>query len=417
MDTSLIPIKGIGVAMESKLIAEGIPDIPALLEKAATPESRSALAAKLKVNEKLVYSWVKQSELMRVRGMNVDAADLLVKIGVRDVEDLSRVNSDAALQLMKSFSDNASLAVKEFPTKAKLTDWKNFAVTMKPVIVRDPGEPAPIVVPPPALETPDMDESPVKRPVNEDYFYDMGDVISSVGRGIAEAQHALDMSAIMTQQQINKDEDLMAWGLSAHWYTIPEATVNLKMSYQFSNERVEDGSLETVKKGRLLVSPVNAKYTNTFKVSQTMQSELNLKFLPIPPPARWTEQIIVPDFSGLTLVEIREALRAVGMKLGNVEIEEGVAEDDGVTVFQSPPEGARAWLTDKVEIRLGAPEPDPDAEFESEHESDTEQTPEPDPDAEFESEHESGTEQSPEPDPVNESEPEHEPQHDAEDAE
>ena len=373
MTTSLIPIKGIGTATETKLAAEGIPDIPALLEKAGTAEERAALAAKLKTNEKLVYSWVKQAELLRVNGMTPDTADLLVRIGVRDVEDLARLNTEIALPLIKSCSDSSSPAIKDFPTKERLVDIKSRAVLMRPAISRDPGEPASIVV----LSAPEErsageSAAPAIRPAGDDYFYDMGDVISSVGRGIAEAQHALDMNAIVTQQQINNDDDLRTWGISAQWYTIPEATVNLKMSYQLTREHVEEGTIgtDTGRKMRLMVSPINAKYTNTFKVSETLQSELNLKFLPIPAPTRWTEQITVPDFTGMTLAETKERIAAVGMKLGDVRLAEGVSERDGVVAYQSPPAGILVWLAEKLDVRLAAlvPEPEPESEPKSDAE-------------------------------------------------
>ena len=369
MENSLIPIKGISKATETKLAAQGIPDIPALLEKAGTTEARLELAAKIKSTEKLIYSWVKQGELLRVSGMTADTADLLVKIGVRDVEDLAHLNIEIALPLMKSVSDGISPAIKDFPTKEKLIDIKNRAILMTPAISRDYGEPTSVVVLlPHDDQSPEDNAVPATPSSGDDYFYDVGDVISSVGRGIADAQHALDMNAIMTQQQINNDDDLRVWGVSAQWYTIPEATVNLKMNYQIIRESVEEGTIAagTRKETRLLVSPINAKYTNTFKVSETLQSELNLKFLPIPAPTRWTEQIIVPNFIGMTLAETKEQIAAIGMKLGSVKLEEGVSESDGVVASQSPLEDARVWLTEKLHICLTAPvvkhEPEPDHE-------------------------------------------------------
>lgn|GEM_PF-511860 len=392
MSDSLIPIKGIGTALESKLIEQGIPDVPALLEKAATPETRTELSAKIKVSEKSIYYWVKQCDLLRVEGMPADVADLLVKIGVRDVEDLSRLNTGIALPLMKSYYDSGALTIKEFPTMERLVTWKNRAILLPARIVRYPGEPTPPVVLPPVAEIPDVADGPQSRAANEEYFFDMGDVISSVGRGIADAQYALDVSAIQTQQQINEDDDLRAWGISAHWFTIPEATVNLKMNYQFTKERVEEGTIEEGRKMRLMVSPINAKYTNTFKVSETLQSELNLKFLPIPAPTRWTEQLTVPDFTGMTLAEAKELITAIGMKLGEVKVAEGVLEDEGVVSSQSPPEGSRTWLTEKAHIWLRAPDPEPEPEPEIELDlepkikPEPEQEPEPEPQPEPEAE-------------------------------
>jgi len=143
---SLIPIKGIHEATEAKLAALGIKNIPELLLNAKTSAARSSLAAKLRTSAKTVYYWAKQGELLRVSGMSANTANLLVLIGVRDVEDLARINIDTALALMRSCCDGISPAIKDFPAKALLTGLKNRAALMKPAISRDSGGPTPAAI-------------------------------------------------------------------------------------------------------------------------------------------------------------------------------------------------------------------------------------------------------------------------------
>ena len=108
--SSLIPIKGIHESMQTKLQGQLIYDIPSLLLKGKTQSNRDSLASKLKVNVKLVNSWVKQADLWRVDGMTPDTAYLLVQIGVRHVEDLSKVDATKAYPIM----ERLSLAQPEF---------------------------------------------------------------------------------------------------------------------------------------------------------------------------------------------------------------------------------------------------------------------------------------------------------------
>lgn len=100
---SLIPIKGISKVMQAKLRDENIYDIPSLIAKGKTPEKRSKLARKLGTDVKLVTSWVKQADLWRVEDMTTDMAYLLVMAGVRQVDDLARVDREKILPIIKGF--------------------------------------------------------------------------------------------------------------------------------------------------------------------------------------------------------------------------------------------------------------------------------------------------------------------------
>jgi hypothetical protein len=225
------------------------------------------------------------------------------------------------------------------------------------------------------------------------------------------------MGAIQTQQEINQDDDLRTWGISAQWYTIPEATVNLKMSYQFSKESIEEGetggagNTGKTRKARLLVSPINAKYTNTFKVSETLQSELNLKFLPIPVPTRWAEQLTIPDFTGMKLAEAKDKIETIGMTLGNVVLN-GVPEDEAVVVSQSPLDGSRAWLTEKAHLWFGVRTQEPESEPKQGLETKQEPEPKPKPEPKLKPETKLKPEPKPKrkPKPKIKSEPEPEPE-------
>ncbi len=98
---SLIPIKGISRIMQARLRDCNIYDIASLIAQGRTTEKRKKLAQKLNTDVKLVTAWVKQADLWRVEGMTTDMAYLLVMAGVRHVEDLSRVDKDKVLPILK----------------------------------------------------------------------------------------------------------------------------------------------------------------------------------------------------------------------------------------------------------------------------------------------------------------------------
>ena len=99
--SSLILIVGISKVQQARLRTLGILDVAALLNRGRTPDNRKALASKLDLDVKLVNSWVKQADLWRVEGMTTDLAYLLVLAGIRNVEDLSRVDIKKVSPILK----------------------------------------------------------------------------------------------------------------------------------------------------------------------------------------------------------------------------------------------------------------------------------------------------------------------------
>ncbi len=98
---SLIPIKGISKVMQAKLRILSIYDAAGLLIKGKTQEKRNNLAKTLDVDVRLVNLWVKQADLWRIESMTTDMAYLLVQIGVRHVEDLSKIDAGKAYPILR----------------------------------------------------------------------------------------------------------------------------------------------------------------------------------------------------------------------------------------------------------------------------------------------------------------------------
>ncbi|ARM30793.1 hypothetical protein B9H02_05085 [Prosthecochloris sp. HL-130-GSB] len=109
-------------------------------------------------------------------------------------------------------------------------------------------------------------------------------VISRIGNGIAEAQHAMDMNSAATQVMIDNDPALSEKGLEAHWYHMPETEVTLKLSLNMKREDTKKNGKLVSRKHRLFAAPLNAEYSNTYNTDISGTSEIRFKVVSIPPP-------------------------------------------------------------------------------------------------------------------------------------
>lgn len=360
MDDSLLAIKGISAKMAKKLAEQGIHTITDLLEKAATVEERETLSKKMKISKMHITSWVKQADLMRIDGLDAVDADLLNKLGIRNVKDLTIVNLNYLAKMLKTYNDNYPEAEKRTAATDELLKWKLAAESLDSKIINDPDDEILDFL----LEKPE-EERIITAPAQAAYietpdvfFDDMADIIVNLGKGIAEAQHVLDMNAIQTQQAINDDPEIRSTGLMATWYAIPEATFNLKMNYTVALEQNSSGKTTSgnpaapVKK--ILISPINAKYQNYFKVNESMQSELNLKFVPVPPPSQISQVLFAPDLVGQTLDDAKKTIAEASLVLNKVTVIEGTPADgkDTEVVEQSILPGTEIRFNDKINLNI-----------------------------------------------------------------
>ncbi|MEM7119060.1 MAG: DUF4332 domain-containing protein [Chloroflexota bacterium] len=124
--TSLKAIEGIGPVYMEKLQGCGINSLEALLEKAASPAGRKALANESGISGKLVLKWANRADLARVKGIGTQYADLLEVAGVDTVPALARRNPENLLKAMLD-ANEARKTVRRPPTIAQVTEWVNTA--------------------------------------------------------------------------------------------------------------------------------------------------------------------------------------------------------------------------------------------------------------------------------------------------
>jgi len=156
----------------------------------------------------------------------------------------------------------------------------------------------------------------------------LGDLIASVGRGVAEAQRALDTSTLETIREIyeeNQDDDgflltLRGLGYQPTWYSIPEATGEITVAVTVGGHvgPASDPVLRLAAPAqhqplRLYASPVDAGYQNRFQFDVRAASKLTFRIVPVP-PSTLAEQIrVVPNLVGLTAAEVDTRLAGLGI--------------------------------------------------------------------------------------------------------
>ncbi|MFG1605020.1 hypothetical protein [Actinoplanes sp. NPDC049265] len=156
-------------------------------------------------------------------------------------------------------------------------------------------------------------------------------LLSALGRGIGEAQSALDRHSIEIQQMIDDDPVLGQYGLTATWYQIPSTELDLRIAVAVEQPPETGGPAVP----RIWAQPVNARYANQFGYDVQASSSVRLTVVPVPPPA------VVTAVRAVHSAE--EVVAAVRTRL--VDDDTGVR--GRVSVNFSPPE--RSWIVLQTE--------------------------------------------------------------------
>jgi hypothetical protein len=163
-------------------------------------------------------------------------------------------------------------------------------------------------------------------------------LLSSLGRGIGEAQSALDQHSIDIQRQIDEDPVLGQYGLRATWYQIPSTQLELKIAVAVQQRPQPAEQPPPPLSGfpfpgalpRIYAQPVNARYANQFGYDASAASTMTLTVVPVPPPP--------PAAAGRPTRTVDEVLAIAGPQL--VQGEDGTPRGRVTATFNG---GARAW--------------------------------------------------------------------------
>ncbi|HPA54829.1 MAG TPA: DUF4332 domain-containing protein, partial [Bacillota bacterium] len=114
--------EGIGEAYNEKLTDAGINSVEELLEACLTKKSRSELAEKTGISEKLILKWTNHADLFRIKGIGGQYSELLEAAGVDTVPELANRKPDNLLAKMESINQEKKL-IKAMPFKKQIVKW------------------------------------------------------------------------------------------------------------------------------------------------------------------------------------------------------------------------------------------------------------------------------------------------------
>ncbi len=196
----------------------------------------------------------------------------------------------------------------------------------------------------------------------------LGEVIAAVGRGVAEAQAALDqasLAATLAMYESDGDEGveaLRAIGYQPTFYVLPETTCEVQVSMHIGGTGGADGSAGTsgqtaaIGRARTYVTPVDAAFQQRYAFQASGAAKLTFKIVPVPPPAALDDAAPMPDVRGLTGTEAVAALSARGFTAAFVDAKgEAVPAEkaaDQTVASQDATPKALVRTTNAVTLRL-----------------------------------------------------------------
>jgi hypothetical protein len=147
--------------------------------------------------------------------------------------------------------------------------------------------------------------------LSEIFSIPIGDMIASVGQGVATAQAALDEASIKSTLEIystSGDQGLQllrSIGYQPTFYAIPRATGKMSVALSMFSETTSTGS-----QLRLMASPMNPNISNKYGFNGSASAEVTFDIVPIPP----NEQIRqTPGLVGLPAEQAATTLRELGL--------------------------------------------------------------------------------------------------------
>lgn len=121
-------IEGIGPKFASQLAKAGVKNVSGLLHAGKNAAGRNTIAEKSGLKVESITSWVKAADLLRVRGITPDWAELLVASGVDSVKELSHRDAANLRSTMdKTNKSGSKLISPDLPSVDQLGDFINQA--------------------------------------------------------------------------------------------------------------------------------------------------------------------------------------------------------------------------------------------------------------------------------------------------
>ena len=119
----------------TKLRKAGIRTTEALLKSAATRTGRRRLSRETGLSVADILAWANRADLMRIRGIGSEYADLLEATGVDTIRALRRRNPDRLLEAMTG-TNLRRRVIRRLPTDGMVRRWVDEAQEIEPIVAR-----------------------------------------------------------------------------------------------------------------------------------------------------------------------------------------------------------------------------------------------------------------------------------------
>ncbi len=119
---TLTTLEGVGDVLAEKLKSAGVSSVEKLLVAGGTAEGRKQLAEASGVDAKRLLRFVNHADLMRIKGVGGEMAELLEASGVDTVTELARRNAENLHKKMEEINAAKKL-VRRTPTLAQVQEW------------------------------------------------------------------------------------------------------------------------------------------------------------------------------------------------------------------------------------------------------------------------------------------------------
>lgn len=130
---TIADIEGISPKNATKLRKAGVRTTEGLIRVASTAKDRKALSAATGLSTNQILEWVNRADLMRVKGIGSEYADLLETAGCDTVKELRRRNAANLTESMAAINE-AKRLVRRLPTEAMVQAWIDQAKEMEPAV-------------------------------------------------------------------------------------------------------------------------------------------------------------------------------------------------------------------------------------------------------------------------------------------
>jgi hypothetical protein len=178
----------------------------------------------------------------------------------------------------------------------------------------------------------------------------LGDLISSIGRGVGEAQSALDAGSLtQTLEMYREDENrspeekrtielMREIGYQPTFYTIPETECEAQVYISLGisgNEPLSPIQSGYTSQKKMYATPLNAGNINRYNLNANASAKLKFKIVPVPTDAIIAEMRILPNLEtqilpnsetiSFTFKDAKLLLESLGL---NYKLAEGVMEEE-----------------------------------------------------------------------------------------